>query len=256
MLKRNSRGHRSYFVAMALDRNLGSLRRIHQQRVLAGAASQSVDDATWSDLDLDDLLGDLDGSHAVLGQISLNGWLRSPARTTAEVDARRRMLEVEPDVSPKLLERLRRFPPLLADTVWAAQRLPTLGATPLVLAIVVLGAHALFLVSTQVGTFATVTAFVINLAYHFWSLPKIDAAIASLELVAALLLVAQQISVIATRARSNSSRALRVVELMRQLRPLHRAVAQTGMPQVLDDFPAEHFRVIEVIDEAKSLLSS
>ena len=227
---------------MHLERDLPTLRRIHRQRVAAGAARDTIDDSTWSDLDLDELLADVDHCHSVLGQLTLCEWLRAPAQTLEELQVRERRLEPEPMLRAGLLERLRRFPPLLAETLWEAKQLPTLGALPTVLASIAVAAHLLFLISTQVGFLAMLSAFLVNMAFHFWSQPRIEAAVASLEFISVLLLAGQTLL---TRANGRpSTRTLRVAALMKQLRPLRRAVAQVTVPPVLDDFPAEHLRIL------------
>ncbi len=218
----------------------------------AARSTPTLDDQTWSDLDLDDVFDAVRHGTSVVGALALLSWLRSPVAQGADVALVRARASVGAAVEAAgplwagVAERLDKLPwlPLLLITVlWGTQRLRTLGRTPTILAALAAMTPLGFVVSTQVGVGLLVGAFVLNMGFHFWASRTLEAALASLAFVSALLDAGQ--------AAARLPMAAELTTVMTRLRPLARAIAEASVPPVLDDFPAEHLRILFLTRERR-----
>jgi DNA mismatch repair ATPase MutS len=244
---------------MADPADLPYLRDVQQLVRAPGATGADVlDDGTWSDLDLDAGFTALDTCRSVLGRLTLYHWLRAPIRTLAQWPKLRarvaagQALETAPNGWSSLAELLGELPwlpPLLVRVLEGVDHLPTLGATPNLLAFAAWLAPAAFLSSSKAGGIALFVVFAVNMAFHFLSSRKVDTALGSLAFVNAVLGVAAQAS--RTSLPGLEATTTRLGELVRELSPLARAAAEVGVPTMFDDFPAEHLRIYALTRERR-----
>ena len=232
---------------MSFDRDVAALHAMHALRAPRLPVPTTIDDATWADLDLDEVTASFGARRSVLGELSLLAWLRSPALSASQLPALNGRLAVAAALAaaPRAwtalapaLERLPHLPALLVEVLWGSARLPTLGRVPHGLSLAALLAPAGLLVAAKVGAVLMLAAFVANLLFHFWAQRRLSAAMGSVDFVGGLLAAAR----VAERHAAPGPWA-RLAELSRSLAPLRRAVAEVTVPALLDDFPAEHLRI-------------
>lgn len=232
---------------MHLDRDVAALHAMHALRAPALPVPTTIDDGTWADLDLDEVLASFGARRSVLGELSLLAWLRAPALSPSHapaLDARLALAAALASTPPAwaalgpALGRLPHLPALLVEVLWGSARLPTLGRWPHGLSLAALLAPAGLLAAAKVGAVLMLVAFLANMLFHFWAQRRLAAAMGSVDFVGGLLAAAR----VAERVDAPGPWA-RLAELSRALAPLRRAVAEVTVPAVLDDFPGEYVRI-------------
>lgn len=241
------------------DGDPSSLRALLEIRARGSPTAWSIDDGSWADLDLDEVLAEIDRCPSMLGRLTLAEWLRTPVLDQGglpRLEARRREGEAlaASEAWARIRSRLERMPMLpqhLVEVLWGDGELPTLGALPTVLTVAALTAPLLaLLISTQSALMAAFAMFAVNTAYHFWASVRVNAsAAASLDSADALLAVAGRIACAPIAGLEATTR--RIAELSAVLRPLAKALAVARVPQMVDDFPAEYLRILLLTRERR-----
>lgn len=233
-----------------------ALRSLHAVAPTSLVGRPSIDDATWRDLDLPQLLDRIAQACSPLGQLRLYGWLRAPAITEDDVPAlearhhlTRALTAPTRDRLRPLLASLPRLPSLLLESLAGAARLPSLGRTPAILATAAVLSSLLFHVSVQLGVLGVAAMFIVNLLYRMRVSATLESASASLRFLGAALHTAARAAQLP--GDSWSAPRQRILTLLGRLRPVARAVRELSFPALLDDFPGEYIRLFLLNDERR-----
>jgi MutS domain V len=215
---------------------------------------QHFDAHTWADLDGDLVFSLLSKGASVLGSLKLLSWLSAPIQKASQIShlRAREAASKHFDASSapwketqQALAKLPWLPGLLVKSLWASASLPKCSFPPWVLAGAAVLAPFGFLVSKQLGAAAVLVVFVVNLAFHMWSARKLEASLASLSFISALLQTAKM----AARIRAPDTEAL--IALNKKLAPLFAVTTELSWPAVFDLFPAEYWRIFVLTRERR-----